>query len=176
MILFWIIFGIALVYFVLAFFISRLVVPFMGFGGFLLPEDVPEEIKQKIVELETKTTDQQSYVKKVYDAVLYKTLHQWNHTRFKAATRLPRAFVKDLTEIWDTKDFIYCTAINYLVFVMLTESKFFKADDIKVRHVFLNFVPHQYLQVRVGDEWIDVDPAGAGIRGFGLGHHASFFR
>jgi hypothetical protein len=41
--------------------------------------------------------------------------------------------------------------------------------------VFVNFVIHQYLQVKVDNGWIDVDPAGTGIRGKPLGKHLSWF-
>ena len=61
-----------------------------------------------------------------------------------------------------------------MAFVMLANSKFFKEDDIRFKYIFLNFVPHQYLQVKVGEKWIDFDPAGAGIRGKPLGTHQSF--
>ena len=150
-IFFWVLLFVA-VYFFLVFVVSRFVVPFMGFKQYLSPTDLPPEIKQAIAELENKSRDQMSYLRAVYDLVLDKTLHQWRHTRMKAAFRMPRAWVKDLSEIWQTRDFIYCTGINYLIFTMLTGSKYFKPADIKVRHVFVNFFIHQYLQVRVGNK------------------------
>jgi len=147
----------------------------MEFGGFTPAREVPEEIKAAIIELEERATGQYSYLEAVYELVMAKNDSQWNHGRFKAATHLPRAFVKDLSEIWQTKEFIYCTAINYLVAAFLVNSKYFKPEDIRVRHVFVNMFIHQYLQVRVGENWIDVDPAGTGIRGKPLGAHLSFF-
>ena len=171
-VLIWVI-AIVGVYFFLLFVAARLVVPFMGFGKFAQPPGLPPEIRSMVTELENQSSSQVSYLQAVYNVVLDKTLHQWKHTRFKAALRLPRAFVKDLNEIWRTNDFLYCTQINYAIFAMLINSKFFSEKDIKVRHVFINFFIHQYLQVKVGEKWIDVDPAGAGIRGFGIGHHAS---
>jgi uncharacterized protein YggE len=50
-----------------------------------------------------------------------------------------------------------------------------KSEDIKIKHTFANFVPHQYLQVKVAGVWIDVDPAGVGIRKKPLGTHLSWF-
>ncbi len=173
-VLIWVL-AIIAVYFFLIFLLTRLVVPFMSFKGFEKPERVPEEIKGKISELENKSREPMSYLQAVYDLVLHKTLHQWKHSRFKAGIMFPRAFVKDLREIWQTNRFLYCTGINYLIYVMLINSRFFKHDDIKVRHVFVNFFIHQYLQVKVGDKWVGVDPAGTGIRGKPLGEHLSFF-
>jgi hypothetical protein len=163
------------VYFFLIFVVARLVVPFMGFNGYEPYVNLPLEIKKVISDLEKTSIDQMSYLQAVYDLVLDKTLHQWKHTRFKAGLYFRRAWVKDLTEIWQTKNFIYCTAINYLVFTMLVGGEFFKKDDVRIRHVFVNFFIHQYLQVKVGEKWLDVDPAGTGIRGKPLGTHLSFF-
>ncbi len=162
-------------YFFIVFVVLRLVAPFMGFRGFKVPLDVPEEIMNTIADLENKSVNQQVYLEAVYKIILYKTNYQWKHTRFQAALRLNRLFVKDLQNIWSTPNFLYCTAINYLSFTMLVKSKYFKIEDIKVRYVFLNFVVHQYMQVKVGGTWVDFDPAGAGIRGFNLGNYASFF-
>lgn len=147
----------------------------MGFGGFRPPQALPQEVGAAIAEMESRSANQQAYLQAAYGLVLEKTLHQWQHTRFKAATRIYRLKVRDLKEIWQTRKFIYCGPINYLLYVLLVESKFFRPEDVKVRHVFLNFVLHQYLQVRVGEAWVDADPAGAGIRGKPLGAHASLF-
>jgi len=147
----------------------------MGFGGFKPPKELPEELREAVAYLESKSADQQSYLQAVYGLVMKKTFEQWRHSRFKAATRLHRLAIKDLKEIWLTRDFIYCGPINFVVFVLLVKSKYFTEKDIKVKHVFLNFVPHQYLQVKVGGKWVDVDPAGSGIRRRPLGTHASFF-
>ncbi|MCL5666479.1 MAG: hypothetical protein M1383_01790 [Patescibacteria group bacterium] len=162
-------------YFFLVFFVLRLVAPYMGFKRYALPENLPEEMRQKIAELENRTSTPSEYLQETYNLVLDKTLHQWKHGRLQAGIKLHRLFVKDLAEIWRTPKFVYCQAINCVVFALLAKSKFFTADDVKIRHVFLNFVPHQYLLVKINNEWIDVDPAGAGIRGNGLGSHAEWF-
>lgn len=162
-------------YSLLVFFISRFAVPFMEFGGFTPARRVPEEIKVAIADLEVRATDQRSYLEAAYELVMEKNKNQWHHTRFQAAFKFHRAFVKDLSEIWETKDFIYCTAINYLMAAFLVHSKYFKPGDIRVRHVFVNMFIHQYLQVNVNAKWVDVDPAGTGIRGKPLGTHLAGF-
>jgi hypothetical protein len=68
---------------------------------------------------------------------------------------------------------------------MLVNSKYFsakggsasggKARDVRVRHVFVNFFIHQYLQVNIAGRWIEVDPAGTGIRGKPMGSHLVWF-
>lgn len=171
----WILATIIIVYCLLIYVVTRIVVPFMGWRGFERPKAVPQEIRIKIAELESQAQSQEDYLKLVYDFVLHKTKNQWNHTRFRAFYHIPRAFVKSLEEIWNTKDFLYCTGINYLVYVLLAESKFFRPEDVKVRHVFVNFFIHQYIKVKVGSAWVSVDPAGTGIRGKPLGTHLAGF-
>ncbi|MFA5990972.1 MAG: hypothetical protein WC794_01850 [Candidatus Doudnabacteria bacterium] len=173
-ILLWIV-GIILIYFFVVFVFLRLVVPFMGFKQNMPKVELPQDMKIKIVELENKSQNQLTFLQGVYDAVLSKTLHQWQHTRFKAAFYISKLFVTNLADIWQTKGFLYCNTINFVGFNMLVNSKFFTASDIKVKYVFLNFVLHQYLQVKVGESWIDFDPAGSGIRNGLLGAHASLF-
>ncbi len=175
MIILWVVLIVAAVYIFLVYIASRLVVPFMEFGGFKPATKVPEEIKAAIIDLELRSTNQRSYLETVFELVMEKNYRQWNHTRFNAIAHLHRAFVKNLSEIWETKDFIYCTAINYLVAALLVNSKYFKPEDIQVRHVFVNMFIHQYLKVRVGGNWVDVDPAGTGIRGKPLGTHLVWF-
>ncbi len=173
-IIFWI--SLLLVFYFSFIFVGlRLLVPFMGFKPKMPTVELPLEMKTKISELENKSQNQRDFLQGVYEAVLSKTLNQWKHTRFKAAFYVPKLFVKDLTEIWQTKGFIYCNTINFVGFSMLVNSKFFTTKDIIVKYVFLNFVLHQYLQVKVGEKWIDFDPAGSGIRNGKLGTHASLF-
>ena len=153
----------------------RLVAPFLGFRQYRLPSEIPVEIRQAIVELENQAKDQESFLQAVYNFILEKNSVQWRHTRLSAAMRLPRLFVSDLSEIWKTRDFIYCTGINFVVYVMLANSKFFTGRDIRLKHTFANLVLHQYLKVKVGQKWVDVDPAGTGIRGKPLGTHLAGF-
>ena len=98
---------IIVLYILLVFVGLRLVVPFFGFRQYQPPTDLPPEIRQAIAQLENKSTDQMSYLREVYNLILDKTLHQWKHTRFKAARRLPRAFVSDLAGNLVNKDFVY---------------------------------------------------------------------
>ncbi len=174
-ILIWVLAVIA-VYFFIVFFLLRLAVPFMGFGGRLvLPGRLPNDIKLAITNLERKSSGPGEYLQHAYDLILQKSLQQWGHTRFKAGTHLHRLFARDPEEMWHTEKFLYCQGINYLSFLLLAGSRFFAPDDIRARAVFLNFVPHQYLQVRLQGKWEDFDPAGAGIRGGRLGRHAEWF-
>jgi len=158
-------------YFFLVFFVLRLLAPFMGFGGYRLPATIPQAVKDKITELENKSTDQLSYLQAAYDFVK----SRWRATRGEVVYKFHLIFRDDIEKIWDAPGFAHCTTTNFVLNVLLANSKFFKADDIKVKHQFFNFTPHQYLVVKIGGKWTDADPAGAGIRGKGLGYHAKWF-
>jgi len=158
-------------YFFLVFVVLRLVAPFMGFGGYQPPVDLPAEATQTIADLENRSTDKKTYLKAVYDFVQ----SRWQATRGQALTKLSKLFRENFVSLWRQPGYAHCTTQNFILHTLLVNSKFFKADDVKVKHVFLNFVPHQYLRVRVGEQWIDVDPAAGSALGIPFGRHGSFF-
>ncbi len=112
-----------------------------------------------------------SYLKMAFSFVL----SRWYAVRYKAVTEFPKLFRKDVNIIWQQPGYAHCNTQNYILAVLLVNSKFFKPEDIEFKVVFLNFVPHQYIKVQVGDKIIDVDPAAtsAGITTFGK--RGSFF-
>ncbi|OGE74410.1 MAG: hypothetical protein A3I07_00645 [Candidatus Doudnabacteria bacterium RIFCSPLOWO2_02_FULL_42_9] len=162
---------IAAIYSFIVFILLRLVTPYTGFGKLPKPKQIPHEIIVKISELETASSNSQEYLQKIYDFVT----SRWHAGRFTTIFYAPLAFRTNLMKIWKSPGFAQCNTQNYIVFVMLTNSKFFKPEDIKLRTVFFNFFLHQYLKVKVGNEWINVDPAGASIRGKPLGAYISIF-
>lgn len=168
-ILIWIV-AIIAAYFFIVFILLRLVAPYMGFRKYELPKELPEGVRLKISELENQSADGMVYLQNTYKFVL----SRWEHARGKAAVMWPKLFLQGLEKIWNTKGFIYCQTMNFVAHVLIANSKFFKAGDVEVKYVFLNFVPHQYLQIKIGDKWIDFDPAGAGIRSLPVGRHMSF--
>ncbi len=162
-------------YFLLVFVGFRLIIPFMGFRQYSPPTNVPPEIQKAIYELENKSYDQMSYLQAAYALIMEKNQRQWKHTRLYAALRPYRAFITDILQLWNTNEFIYCTSMNFLFYTLLANSKFFKASDVKLKHTFANMIIHQYMKVRVGDKWIDVDPTGTGIKNKPLGTHLAGF-
>jgi hypothetical protein len=167
----YIIFLIALAYFLFAFVILRFLIPFMGLKKYVLPKDLPQELKETVLSLENQSVDQRFFLEAVYKFIL----RGWNHGRFGVLLHFPKLFRSDINEIWSDKSFAHCNHLNFLAYGILANSKFFKEDDIILKYVPLNFVLHQYLKVRINGEWVDFDPAGAGIRGKPVGTHQSFF-
>lgn len=159
-------------YFFIIFVVIRLVFPFMGFSGKLsMPQQIPPEVQAKIRELENASATPEQYLKSAYDYVA----STWHAGRFTTIFMASMAFRKDLSKLWDSPGFAHCNTQNYILFVLLADSKFFEADDVRTRTVFFNVFIHQYLEVKLDGKWIDVDPAGASIHGKPFGEHIEWF-
>ena len=159
------------IYFLIVFVALRFVVPFMGFNALRASQEIPQEIKDRIAKLEKASQTPEEYLKRAYDLVV----SRWHAGRFETLLRAPLAFRKDLAQVWRSPGYAHCTTQNYLLFVLLVGSKFFRPEDIKKKTVLFNFFVHQFLQVHVANQWLDVDPAGASICGMPFGSHISFF-
>jgi len=171
MLIFWTIFFVAAVYFFLAFFVLRLIAPFMQFGAWKYPKSLPENLQQVLARIYSASDTQAEFLQKAYDEV-YKHFYA---TRTNAVLKLPKLFRSDIGMIWNQGGYAHCVSQNYILACLLVASGKFITDDILVRHVFLNFVPHQYLRIKVGDKWIAVDPLFAGMKGLGLGAYGRYF-
>lgn len=162
---------VAAIYLIGMFIVLRLIVPFMGFRRYKVPTELPYEYLSTIKDLESRSNTQEEYLNNAYNFVL----SRWNSEKFKTVTLLPKIFRTDLKRIWNEPGYLHCNTMNFILQTILVNSKFFKPDDVKVRHTILNFVQHQYLSVRVANKWIDVDPAGSSIRNLPLGKRAGLF-
>jgi hypothetical protein len=81
----------------------------------------------------------------------------------------------DINWLWAQQGCLHCTHINFLLKILLVQSCVFTEEDIRTRWTLIWYIsPHQYLQVRVGKEWIDVD-IWAHVYGIPLGDHAHGF-
>lgn len=151
-------------------FLSRLIIPFRGFKKPLLPKEIPAEMEKIIKELEQKSPDARTYLENVYNFVQ----SRWRAERLKTILKFPLIFRTDIGEIWNSPGYAHCTTINFIFYTLLVKSKFFKEEDIKFKEIFFNMVPHQYLKIKVGGEWIDADPSVTYLK-LPLGKRARFF-
>ncbi|MBI5220308.1 MAG: hypothetical protein HY978_00530 [Candidatus Liptonbacteria bacterium] len=146
--------GIVLVYILLVFVISRLVLPFYGFRK-APPSPLPDAIKIKVEELAAQSSDQLDFARKLYAFIR----SGWGAARTKTIINLPLAFRKNLTAIWNQPGYAHCHTINHLYYSMLCASRWFDPGDVRIRYSFFNGVAHQYLQIRINGRWLDVDPS-----------------
>ncbi len=110
------------------------------------------EIERFIEELK-KTKGKKECLKKAYTILTRK----FKGERVKTYTRFVEVFDTELNEIWKKK-FIHCTTMNYLLKKVLVKSGWFKEEDIKTKWTLVWCIsPHQYAQVRIKNEVINVD-------------------
>lgn len=165
-------FELIIIYILLVFVMTRLVVPHFGFSPFPVSQKIPVELQQKINELKLSaesfgTAQDKEFLKSAYEFVT--TKHHGER-------------IKTLTEPWlawqdplsAQPGFTPCNISNQLLRTMLVVSGKFQNEDVQVRYTFLNFFIHQYLQVKVNDKWIDVDPWAKAL-GIEFGKHANLF-
>lgn len=163
-----IIFSVVL-YFLIVFLLSRMVVPHLGFIDDKIPEIIPDSMAKKVDELKNLAGNPEKFLKLDYDYIgsKYKT------GRINTFLKLGLLF-KNIDEIWQREGYIPCHQSNLLLKIFLVRSGFFKDEEIKRKHTVLNFCLHQYLLVRVNDKWVDVD-VGEKQRGMPIGRHMKYF-
>lgn len=153
-------------YLFLVYIVSRFIVPNYGWKKSKLPEKLPEYWQKVVDELKQKSFSQDELLKNTYQ---YITTH-YKGGRFKTILNLPLAFQDPFSR---HNGYLQCHIQNYLLRVILVKSGYFSDDDIQVKFVVFNFFTHQYLKVKVGEKWIDVDPHES-YKGVSLGKHSEW--
>ncbi len=159
----------AVIYIFVIFILSRLVIPHLGFKDEKMPERIPQSMIDKINQLKSQSKSQEEFLKLSYDYLGSKFITG----RFNTILKFNYLF-KSIEQSWGIEGFMPCTISNYILKIFLIKSGWFKEKDIKRRHVFLNFILHQYLQVKVNDKWLDVD-VGEKQRDMPIGKYLKLF-
>jgi len=131
--------------------LSRVLVPHLGFSRRGLPDFLPAHFQAEIFALDVAATDDADFLARAYGFV---TAKYWG-SRVKTLTHFWLAFTDPVGQ---PPGFMHCTGQNYLLRLILVKSGRFQESDIKIKVVPLNLFIHQYLQVKLGDRWVDVDP------------------
>ncbi|MDD5291046.1 MAG: hypothetical protein PHZ04_02920 [Patescibacteria group bacterium] len=160
---------IIILYFILVFFLSRFIIPHLSFGPDSMPEKIPAEMEKVIEDLKNKVNSSREFLE-----LAFNYLGTRYHSE-RLATVLKFHFMfKSLEDIWSRTGFIPCNQSNFLLRIFLVKSGWFKDEKIRRKHFFVNFVPHQYLQVKLENKWLDVD-VGEKYRGMPIGRHLKYF-
>ena len=160
---------IALIYFFIVFILARFIVPYLGFKDDELPKDIPEDIINAVEKIKSKAESKRKFLE-----LAYKYLGDKYYTgRLMTILKFPYLF-KDLNTVWGMRGFMPCTRSNFLMRIFLIKSGFFQEDEIRRRHIFCNFLIHQYLRVKINNEWINVD-VGEKQRGAPIGKYLKYF-
>jgi hypothetical protein len=156
-----------LLYLFLVFFVTRLIVPHLGFKKEVIPATIPDNIQTKITELSRMAKTDAEFLNLVYEFVTT----TYRGSRLKTLTQFWRAF----GDMYNKQPgFLPCTGQNFLVRTFLVKSDRFSEADIQVVTTFHNFFIHQYLKVKVNNEWVAVDPW-SHFLGVPLGKKSAFF-
>ncbi len=137
-------------YILLVFIGIRLVIPYYGFTNTKATKEIPEEFHNIIEELNKSSKTNKDLLKNCYE---YLTSRYYG-SRFEIFPKWKYAF----EDIFIHKQgFVPCNVFNQLLKTMLVRSGRFSNDEVKTQVVFLNFFIHQYLKVKIDDNWIAVD-------------------
>lgn len=135
-----------------------------------IPDVLPDEMRETISDI-SNSSDKKDCLKKAYGILAAK----YRGYKIKTYTKLFEIFLRDLAALWGRSGFLHCTNINYLLRILLVKSGFFTDDDIRLRWTLVWYIsPHQYVQVKVGNQWINVD-IWAHAYGVKLGDYARGF-
>ena len=142
---------ILIAYIVFVFVFTRVFVPHLGFTKDSIPSELPLDVLQTLSEYNRLARDNSEFLKLSYEFVTNK----YQGSRLKTLTQFHRAFGNAFQKI---PGFLPCTGQNYILRTFLVRSGRFQESDIEVKTVPLNLFIHQYLRVKIGDTFIDVDP------------------
>ncbi|MFH1590294.1 MAG: glycosyltransferase family 39 protein [archaeon] len=153
----WLVFLIVVsLYVFIVFFLSRLVIPYLGFRKPAL-RMTPTAMKKDIDMLAKKHKGKQEFLEASY-AFLSKKFYG---SRLQTVTKFPRVFSRNISKIYSCGGFQFCTQLNLILRHFLIRSGKFSEDDIRYRHTFYLFNIHQHLEIRVKDNWLPADLWGA---------------
>ena len=138
---------------------------------FKISTDLPKGM-QKVVAKIKRCRSRRQCVRIAYDAVTnrFRGYKFWTYIYFWLV------FVHDPKLLWKRKGKkVICTNLNWLVRVLLVNSGRFKNKDIKSKWTMIACSSlHQYLRIRDGKSYINVDPWGR-IYGVSFGNYAHGF-
>ncbi len=78
--------------------------------------------------------------------------------------------------LWNESGFMHCTNINYVLRTLLIKSGHFADDDIQIKWTIVWYIsPHQYLRIKTGDKYVNVDVWGY-VYGIKYGEYAYGFK
>ena len=124
-------------------FLEFLIIQYVNFKQKQISKDLPLDLKNSIDDL--RVLEKGEIIKKVY--LLLKEKYQGN--RAKTITKFFEIFNFNLEELWYAQGFIHCTAINYLLKIILINSGF-KAEEIELKWTQTWYIyPHQYVKVKI---------------------------
>ncbi len=118
-----------------------------------IPDMLPDEMQEVVDEIKN-FSNKKDCLKKVYEILIVK----YRGYRMKTYLKLFDIFERDINILWNKNGFLHCNNINYVMRTLLVKSNFFKEKDIRLKWTQVWYIsPHQYIQVKIDDKWVNVD-------------------
>jgi hypothetical protein len=153
-------------YLIFIFFMTRLWIPHMGFHKDELPAHIPLGMQKEIERLRSHAENKEDFLVKSLELLTTR----YSGAMLRTITQLDLLF-KDIDWVWKHRGFVHCTQQNLMLRIFLVRSGYFSDDDIRLRHTFFWLDIHQYMQLKLNGQWVNVDPW-ATFRGKPIGEHA----
>ncbi|MDD9953723.1 MAG: hypothetical protein OXR66_05290 [Candidatus Woesearchaeota archaeon] len=116
-----------------------------------IPETLPKEMQEIVAQI--KQLPKARRVRAAYDVLTKKYKGQ----KFQTYTRLWQLYETDVATLWKQHNFIHCTAMNYLLRVLLVKSGI-PDEHIELRRTLVWYLsPHQYVRIQLTNEHVNVD-------------------
>ncbi len=160
---------ILIIYFMTVFVFIRFFIPHFTFEEDPLPEEIPSDMKNVIEGLSRKAESPKEFLELSYEYVGNK----YHSQRLNVILKFNYLF-KSLDEVWKMEGYMPCTQSSFVLRIFLVKSGFFKDSEVKRKHIFVNFITHQYLEVKLDGKWVSVD-VGEKQNGMPIGKHLNYF-
>jgi hypothetical protein len=158
--------------------ITKQIMWFGIFDKYKMPNKLHPELQKVVNQLKRKSKI--DIIKGAYDVVTTK----FTSSNWKTYTHLPEIIQRDTNRLWN-RNFLYCTHQNFLIRLILIKTGKFKERDIKLKRGLAHWLsPHQWLRIKVGNKWTDVDawgrsygvPFGKNAHGFNSSFNKKFMK
>jgi hypothetical protein len=125
------------------------------FSKIPIPKNIPKELERKIREF-SRGRSKEEFLKRSF----FYLASRYPGSRVNFVLKFGRLFEKDIFVIWNYRDYVHCTTMNYLFRIMLVKSGLFKDDDIQFKLTNSWYIMiHQYLDIRLpGNKHVTLDP------------------
>lgn len=141
------------IYVLLIFVVSRLLVFSLGFWRTKIPAKLPKSLERNISEVKREKS-QLAALKKAYEIIT----ERFYGKELETFTQMSRMMLHDVNKIWNNKGLAQCCIQCYFLRVLLVRSGHFTESQIRRIHGLSLFNIHQILTVKLKKGWIVIDP------------------
>ncbi len=136
------------------------------FHKLAIPTKLPADMEKAVAKLK-KCKSKKACLEQAYTIITHRVVGK----TWPTYTRIYLAFQHDLNTLWQRRGFMHCTHQNYLLRVLLVKSKF-SEREVRQQWTRIGLSPHQYVQVKLNKQWVDVDCWAHYPKNLSIGTHA----